>query len=300
MKLEHFVKAADGTSLYATSQGKGPPIVLCDGLGCDGFIWQDLAPFLAQRFRVVHWNYRGHGRSQEPHNLESLNMETLLSDLSAVLDALDVDEAILVGHSLGVQVILEFAARHPERIRALVPVCGSYGRPLTTFHNSPLLDITLPTIRKAVESYPAHAQWLWNRVFESRVLVRAAMEVETSTSMVDLKKVKPYFQHLRSMRFEVFIRMLDGVRTHTVEHRLHTIRAPALVVAGTKDTFTPGSLSRRMAHLLPEGELLMIPGGSHIAPLEQPELLRLRLEAFLAKVSPTQPKRKPKASKAAS
>ena len=79
MKTETFAEASDGTRLYVREQSsrrspdeehglieRGLTAFLCDGIACDGFIWKYLWDFLADRMRVVHWHYRGHGRSRMP------------------------------------------------------------------------------------------------------------------------------------------------------------------------------------------------------------------------------------------
>ena len=64
---QDYLTVPDGASLYYQVQGEGEPgMVLCDGLGCDGFAWKYLTPYLEQRYRVLRWHYRGHGRSGLP------------------------------------------------------------------------------------------------------------------------------------------------------------------------------------------------------------------------------------------
>src|SRR5690349_21671084 len=119
MMHERFVRSFDGTELYVSVQGETSsdslPLVLCDGLGCAGFIWRHLLPELAQKHTVVRWHYRGHGLSKPPQTPDTLNIEAFRSDLAAVMSAVGIDAAVLFGHSLGAQVILEFALTHPER-----------------------------------------------------------------------------------------------------------------------------------------------------------------------------------------
>ena len=65
----------------------GPGVVLCDGLACDGFAWRYLRPMLEDRFRVLHFHYRGHGRSGLPPNVADCTLPHLVSDID------DWDEA---------------------------------------------------------------------------------------------------------------------------------------------------------------------------------------------------------------
>lgn len=282
MAIERYVQSFDGTDLYVRVAGEGPAMVLCDGLGCDGFIWRHIRPKLEERFTVVRWHYRGHGRSKPPENMSALAVSDLRRDLLAVLDALDIGKATLFGHSMGVQVILDFAVEHPNRLAALVPMCGSFGRPLDTFHDNGLLSTIFPRLKNAVARWPDRAQWIWTNLLASEVAYQFTMHTEVEGSLLSRAAFKPYFDHMGSMDVKVFVRMLDLVRTHTVEDRLREISAPTLVIAGKRDTFTPVWLSRRMSRLIPNAELLIVPNGTHVAPLEQPELVELRLERFLS------------------
>src|SRR5689334_3223329 len=101
MNRERFVRSFDGTELYVSEAGEGLPLVLCDGLGCDGFIWKYFRPAFEGRYRVVRWHYRGHGLSKLPQDPKALDVESLRKDLLAVLDALALEKAVFVGHSMG-------------------------------------------------------------------------------------------------------------------------------------------------------------------------------------------------------
>ncbi|HMR77123.1 MAG TPA: alpha/beta hydrolase, partial [Polyangiaceae bacterium] len=81
--------------------------------------------------------------------------------------------------------------------------------------------------------------------------------------------------------FPMFVRMLEHAGEHSAEDLLPDIDVPVLVIAGDRDSFTPPELSAKMADILPQGELVMLAGGTHVAPLEQNELVTLRIEKFL-------------------
>src|SRR5512142_2703740 len=153
--LIHHTAARDGTRLHWSELGSGSPaIVLTDGIGCAGFVWRHLEPALARRHRVIHWNYRGHGRSATPRDPYRVTLDDCVEDLLCVLDAAGEARAVLAGHSMGVQVSLELHRRAPERAAALVLVCGAPGHPLDTFHRSNALKLVFPFARKAVEKHP--------------------------------------------------------------------------------------------------------------------------------------------------
>src|SRR5574341_454485 len=134
-------RASDGTRLWWRASGSGSPAVaLTDGIACAGFVWKHLEPALARSRRVLRWNYRGHGRSDPPRDPSRVAVEDHAQDLLSVLDAAGERQAVLAGHSMGVQVVLEAHRHAPERVAGLLIVCGSPGRLLDTFHASSLLQ----------------------------------------------------------------------------------------------------------------------------------------------------------------
>jgi pimeloyl-ACP methyl ester carboxylesterase len=81
--------------------------------------------------------------------------------------------------------------------------------------------------------------------------------------------------------FPLFLRMLRAAGEHTAGDLLARIDVPVLVVAGERDTFTPAFLAQAMAEAIPKGELLMVPRGTHVTPIERPELVDARILEFL-------------------
>ena len=282
MGMEKFVNSFDGTQIYVQVIGQGEPLVLVDGVGCDGFIWHHFIPFFREKYRLVHMHYRGHGFSAPPKDLARMRVGDYREDLRTVLDELSVEKPVLVGHSMGVQVILDFALTYPDRVAALIPVCGSYGRPLDTFHDTHLLSLALPYLHGLVERFPRRIQWLWTKANSSALAYYVASLSEVNGTLVSKEEMDGYFGHLASMDVKVFMAALRGVALHTVEPRLGEVKQPTLVVGGERDTFTPARLSHRMAEKIPGAELLMMPGGTHVAPLEIPELIHLRVDRFLS------------------
>ena len=298
MANEQYIPSYDGTKLFTEAYGDAskPALVLCDGLGCDGFIWQHFLPEFVDEFYIVHFQYRGHGLSSPPAIKSAMQVSDLRADLLAVMDHYNLDKATLLGHSMGVQVILDFGVHHPERVNALVPMCGSYGHPLDTFHNTDIAGKVLPYLKRAVGLSPRVAQELWSRILTTELAYQIAVNTEVNGKILRREEFGPYFDRLSAMDIEVFLGAVTGLGSHSVEMFLPDLKVPTLVVAGQHDTFTPAWLSERMDELLPHSELLMIPGGSHVAPIEQPELLHLRFRDFLTKITKTSKKSSAKKS----
>ncbi len=286
MKSEKTFLSADGTRIAYSITGRGTPMILCDGIGCDGFAWKYFAPYFQDHFRVIRWHYRGHGHSSTPSDKTRVRMQDIREDLQGLLAAEGIEKAILVGHSMGVQVILDYAAHHAKQVQALVPICGSYRRPLTTFHDSAIGDKIFPYLNAAAQRFPKVTQSIWQFMTKSPLAYPIATTFEVNGDFLSPADFQPYFDHLAKMDATLFFRMLADLNAHDLSNELPLIKAPTLIVAGERDTFTPGWLSLEMHHQVKGSELLMIPGGSHTAPIEFPELINLRVEKFLRERMP--------------
>lgn len=286
------VPSFDGTQLVVSSEGEGPALVLCDGIGCDGYIWRYVREEFKNQFRIVHWQYRGHGESDPPADPTAIDIEALRRDLLAVLDAMQVERGIFLGHSMGVQLVLDFVLEHPERVSAQVLMCGSYGRPLDTFHDNGILAAVFPSVRKIAARYPHMLVPLWKSLLRSELTYQLATTIEVNGKLLKPDDFRPYFEHMATMDPQLFINMLAHLGNHSVEERLGEVRAPTIVVAGQKDSFTPAWLSHRMQRLIPGAELLIVPSGTHTAPLEIPELINLRLRRFFTEHLDLKPPRR--------
>ncbi|MCO4763883.1 MAG: alpha/beta hydrolase [Myxococcales bacterium] len=282
----HVIDAADGTplSVRVTGQEGAPVVVLCDGIGCDGYIWKYVQRDFGDRLRFIHPHYRGHGLSALPADDATLTIEQLADDIWHVVDHFEVDNVVLWGHSMGVQVTLEAASRQPGRVRALLPTCGAFERPLDTFHGNSYASQALPWVRSFLLARPDSVRRFWQKAVPTEFSYWLATATEINGRMIRREDFSPYLEHLARMDPLVFTHLLHGVANHSTRRYLADLTMPALIFAGTRDHFTPGSLAAELAGLMPDAELCEIPGGSHTAPLELPDLVTLRAEAFLERI----------------
>jgi len=294
---DHLAAARDGTRIAWSDAGRGAPaVVLCDGIGCAGFVWRHLAPALARTRRVVHWTYRGHGASAAPADPRSASLLDCVDDLLAVLDAAGERRAVLAGHSMGVQVCLEAHRLAPRRVAGLLLACGAPGHALAHFHDGPALAAAFPVAQALVERFPEVARLVLGTVVPSEVALQYAMAFEVNARLLPREDMVRYLRDLSGVDPIVFVRMLASAQAHDATDHLPAIDVPALVVAGERDTFTPMWLSVNMQAAIPRSELLVLPGASHVGPLEHPELVGVRVERWFRERFPARraaPRRRP-------
>ena len=277
----HYATGWDGTRLHYELSGQplgaAPVAMLNNGIGCAGYVWKYLCPLLEQHCTVLHWHYRGHGHSGVAPDGSQYTIEDCVRDMEAVMASAEVDTALVFGHSMGVQVSVEAALTIPERVSGLVLLCGSHGNPLDTFQGTDRFRSFLPKIQQFV----GENAMLVKLFMETFVNTRAGWWVargEVDGRLMNRADFEPYLEHLSKMDPVVFLRLLESAAEHTTDGRLCDVSVPTLVVGAEKDGFTPYEVSERMAASIPEGELLTIRGGSHTAPLEQPQLLEMALD----------------------
>jgi len=285
MTWGYAVSPLDGSPLFYESWGERgalTPVLFCDGIGCDGYVWRYLRQDLADRFGL-HPHYRGHGRTAAPRDPRRVSIEDLADDVACVLDDALVDRAVLVGHSMGVQVALETYRRHAARVAGLVLVCGAASHPLKTFRGTAALEDLLPTIQKWVHRVPNVINRLTRRVLPTRLSYEIASRLEIRRELVEPNDFMPYLEGMARIDVRLFTAMLSAAGQHSAEELLPDIVAPTLVVVGARDGFTPPERGRAMAAAIPSAELLEIPNASHTAPIERPHLVDWTIRDFMTR-----------------
>jgi pimeloyl-ACP methyl ester carboxylesterase len=111
---------------YRDWGGSGPPMLLLHGLGSTHRIWDLAAPLLAERFRVVAYDQRGHGLSDKPG--EGYDLDTMSADLRGLVEALGIGPGYVVGHSWGGSIALAYAGRYPDGCAGIALVDGGLVR----------------------------------------------------------------------------------------------------------------------------------------------------------------------------
>jgi len=207
----------------------------------------------------------------------------------------EVDRAVLLGHSMGCQVVLEAYRHIPERIAALVPMLGAAGYPVKTFFNTRLSEYVYRFGYRMGMHHTKFAQTVSGAFSRSPIAFPLARLIVVDPMFAGKDDFKPYFEHLGSIDVRVFFAMAKAMAEHTAEDILGDIRVPVLVVGGEKDVFTPFHLTEKMVQAIPGAELLQIKRGSHAALIEQPDLINLRLEKFFRERLPEWDRKTPPA-----
>lgn len=251
-----------GVTLHALHHGDAsrPPLVLLHGGGANAHWWDHLAPRLAERFRVVALDFRGHGDSDWPERIES---GAFGRDLEALLEHLGAPEAFLVGHSMGGHVALEHAARHPET-RAVCAIDVAHGTPRRQRRR---MRLALAVRR----SYPTREA----AIRRFRFLPPAPEAPEALRQAIAGHSVRQEADGRFGFKFDPrWFGLAPGPPL-----ALEKVACPVLLLRGERSELLGDEAAEQLLAGLPKARLLAIESAGHNVHLERPQEV---LDAILA------------------
>ncbi len=266
--IDLVTPATDGTELRirvaapARAAGRDlPPIVLAHCWTGDWRIWEPVAARLAATRTVVLWDHRDHGSSgTSPAGAASVDQ--LAADLLTVIDHLDIERAVVAGHSMGGMTALATALAAPERVAALGLVSTS-AAPAAWPAGA---GAALPRLVSLVGSERLDADGLDGR--RGTAAVRGALGRKAHPDAV--ARVRATFAATSpSLR----ARWLEAIGEFDVRGRLDEITCPTTVVVGRLDSLLATPHSRALHEGIPHSSLHVLPGAGHMLPLERPDSL---------------------------
>lgn len=276
------LRAADGTDLAVQRAGTGErPLVLANGLGGTMLAWRPLLERLAGRYRLVSWDYRGLYASGPPVRRDGVAIEDHCADLDALVDRLGGRRAVVMGWSMGVQVAVQFALDRPERVAGLILVCGAPGDPFAGVLHTTTARVWVPAVCRLVEAAPRAVGSLVRALAGMPAAPRLLRRAGIVAPSCDLDVLRDLAGQFSRLDWRTYARTMRAMGRHDAWPQLGEIRTPTLVVAGSRDLFTPLSAMVRAARAIPGAELVVLWGATHYAPLEFPAELAEAVTGFL-------------------
>lgn len=277
---ERRIESFDGTEIAYQVAGEGPTILLCNGLGGSWMAWSHQIAYLAGRYRLISWDYRGLYASEAPRDLDALGVLESARDAEAVLDAEGAPRAALLGWSMGVQVALEVFRRRADGVAALALLNGVCGRPFETLPGGSVVSPLMPAFVRTLGSYPEFAEAFVRRAGDLPAVAGWLKRLGLLSKGLDEELFEELVRSFERLDMSVFLRTLELLGEHDASDVLSEIDVPTLVIAGERDFLTPRSSAEWMASRVPGAELTVVAGGTHYVAVEYPELINLRLEKF--------------------
>jgi len=256
-----------GVSLNYEVSGEGEPLLLAMGTSGNIGLWAGLVERLADRYRVIAFDNRGLGGSER--GTGPISVASMAEDAAALLEALDVPKAHILGWSLGSAVAQEMALAHPERLASAV-MYATWGR-CNGFQRSVLSALRLPYVIRDLDAALAAS----GLAFSPQILDHPDLP-----QMIEA--LLPGFPQ-NEEQMQVTVEQWDADLVHDTLDRLGGITVPTLVVVGEQDLLTPPDQSKAVADAIPGAryELVTGPGSSHCLHIERPDDLLKIVGGFL-------------------
>ncbi len=250
--------------LNTVRQGQGPLVVLSHALGCDLTMWDGVAAALQDRYTVLRYDQRGHGRT--PASTGAYSMDDLADDAAELIRAQGAGPVHFVGLSMGGMTAQALAARHPGRVRSLVIAnsAASYDEAARAMWQARIDTVRVNGVAPIADG--AMQRW-FTPEFRVDHVNGGAERVAALRAVLEATPALPYAAACAA----VAAIALDAGNAR--------IACPTLVIAGSRDEATPPAMSQAIADRIPGAQLASL-DAAHLSAVEQPEAFARLLEGF--------------------
>jgi pimeloyl-ACP methyl ester carboxylesterase len=285
--LDQVVVKADGIEVSAFMVGKGRPLLLLHGLGASKISWVPVLAPLAEHHRVIVPDLPGHGESEKP--MAEYSPRFFAKVMRQFMSEIGVDEAVIVGNSLGGRVALELALRSPNRVSALALLDPS----IPGFRARYILGFTrvFPSQVGAIP-FPVRERWMVNVM--ARLFADPSRLPPDALAAAARDFIRVYRDPRARMAFFASLRHVVTERPEPFFGSLRRVKQPTLILFGALDRLVPGRLGVRLAEHLPQADLRFLPNVGHVPQFEATEETLAALGTFMSGL----PRRKAQARRA--
>lgn len=281
-----YIQSPDGLKLYVITNKRRddskPWIVFNYGLVCNP---KHFGPQISHFHNLGHpmlvHDYRAHFSSQAPENIAEVTFENMANDLAHIMGALKIERALTIGHSMGVNVSLEFAKNYPDMCIGQVLISGTVLPPQDIMFDTNLVDILGPVIENIFKRYPHFSKFIWKTSHYNPVLSKVVHAGGFNTKRVPEDFVRYYIKKIGELPPELFFHLLNEMRNHRILSDLPKIMTPSLIMGGDKDKVIPNYLQHILTQNLPHSDFYLIKDGSHVPQVDFSETVNERIELFI-------------------
>lgn len=268
------ITTTDGTVIYYKDWGTGPAVVFSHGYPLSSDAWDYQMLFLMQHgYRVIAHDRRGFGRSGQPG--QGYDYDTFADDLASLVDALDLQDASFIGHSMGGGETVRYIARHGEQRVARIALVGAVTPYLLKTESNPggaPIEV-FDGMRQAVQA--DRAQWNKDATMPYYSYNRAGAVVSEGVR-------DAYWRQGMATGLLAAYLTIGTFSETDFRDDLAKITVPALVIHGSDDQIVPIEISGNLtARLIKGARLIVYEGGSHGLLITQKDRLNADLLAFL-------------------
>ncbi|MBT3583857.1 MAG: alpha/beta hydrolase [Halobacteriovoraceae bacterium] len=262
-----------------------PLLVFNYGLICNNKHWREQIPYFDQHgYSILYHDYRGHFESSEMDSLEELTFEKIALDIEVLTKHLKAKKLVMIGHSMGVNVCLEYARSHSENLEALILISGSAVPPQGVMFDNNTMDIIQPYLEWISKKFPKVIAPVWKNSYKNPIARKIIHRGGFNTQMVPDEFIQIYMKKIGELSPEIFFQLINQMRNQDILHHLENITTPTLIIGGDKDKVIPNYLQEILLKYLKNSEEYIVKNGSHVPQVDFPETINERIQIFLSKL----------------
>ena len=252
------------------------------GLVCNSAHYREQIPFFHKAgFKIIYHDYRFHFGSEGTGNIEDCTFNNIVRDMESLFKDLGIKKTLHVGHSMGVNITLEYAKRNPTTVVGMILISGTVLAPQDIMFDSNYTEIATPYIRSFTKNFPKSFELIWKTQYMNPLVRYIVLRGGFNTKQVGDEFVQIYMKKISELPSEIFLQLLDQMKNHDILQDLESIQIKSLVIGGDKDQVIPNYLQKILHKHLPNSELYIVKDGSHVPQVDFPETINERILSFV-------------------
>lgn len=275
------LRSFDGTKIFYTyKKGKKPfTLVFLHGVGCNWTVWmKEMQYFHQNDYSTLGIDLRGHGLSDAPLEFEKYHLSHFTTDIHQILHKEKVTQFVLIGHSLGGCVAINYCTHHPKHLPASLVLVES--TTIYPFDHNRLLNLG-PHTTHFLRFIAEHKAMQRSHLFHLK-------DVDLSqTGITEELHLISHLVHLTPLRS--IVKTLDNMEKYAFHHQgtinrtLQNLTIPVLILTGDHDETVPSKYSKVIKKLVKTAELKVLRGAHHFVTVERPEEVSSVIHHFIEK-----------------
>lgn len=259
-----------------------PVLVFNYGLVCSNHHWKFQTKYFDDLdFQILIHDYRGHFQSTGIENINNITFPQMAHDVASLCRYLGISKAVMLGHSMGVNICLQLAQDFADLVEGMVLISGTFINVKDVMFDTNLMEFIAPIAASGLAKYPDIVRTFWSTGGMNPILREIIHATGFNRNKVSREFIEIYLNRVGQLGADIFFQLFNEMTKQNIAGSLASMKVPSLVIGGQKDNVIPNHLQRTLANLLPKSESYYLKSGSHVPQADFPEMINERINLFL-------------------
>jgi non-heme chloroperoxidase len=283
----NFYKTEDNEQIFFVKnflqyESHKPILIFNYGLVCSNHHWKFQTEYFDKAgYQILIHDYRGHFQSTGRHDIKKITFQQMAKDIAGLCESLGILKAIMLGHSMGVNICLQLAKDFPELVSGMVLISGTFINVKDVMFDSNLMEFIAPVAMLGLDKYPDIFKKIWAQSGANPLIREIIHFTGFNRNKVSSEFIEIYLNKVGQLGADVFFQLFDEMTKQNIIGSLEKMNMPSLIIGGRKDNVIPNHLQRTLASLLPKAETYFLKEGSHVPQADYPDFINERIELFI-------------------